>query len=385
MTARKPRVLMLSIPIEPPWTRSDKNLVWMLATHLQRYQPQVLTQEGVVAVHDHVQRRVMWGPRAGDAPSLLRTLKTFNRALSTTDAGLVHLFWPADLAVASVVRIGCRLRGLPLIHTLVRAPRTTAAIRRTTAGDPVVCLSRATLARVQREDAVRALHIPPGVVVHERTPSNQHAAIRERYGLPHGVPLCIYAGDYRHSKAARTVAATLPRVLREVDCHFIVACRVRDQADREEEARIREAVKADGLANRISFVGEVKNLRELFAISAVQLFPADSHHEKMDMPMVLLEGLAEGLATVVADKPPLDALIDADAAIGVPPMQPVSLAVAIVELLRDADRRKALGDRGRKLVVERFDIGRIADAYERLYDDALGLTQPFIDPAGLGV
>jgi hypothetical protein len=41
------RVLYLSGPVEPPWTRSDKNLVRGIAANLQRYRARVLTHEGV--------------------------------------------------------------------------------------------------------------------------------------------------------------------------------------------------------------------------------------------------------------------------------------------------------------------------------------------------
>ncbi len=373
MTEFTPRVLFLSAPIGPPWTRRDKNLVRLIASNLSRYQARVLTHEGVVGVRDNVDTRAVWGPQAAGQPSLVRSLAVFNRVLSDTDANVVHLLWPADLAVASLVRTACSIRGLPVLHTLVHVPQTTVGIRYTTAGGTVVCQSRAAFERVRREEDVNAIHIPPGVVVRDPIPASRHAAIRESYGLPQGLPLCIYAGDYAHSNAARTVAATLPRVLRETECHFVMACRVQSQADREEQARIKEAVAADGNGHRISFVGEVKNLRELLSIASVQLFPVDSRFEKMSMPLVLLEGLGAGLATVVADKPPLDELIDAGAAIGVPPMQPVALAVAIVELLRDEERREELGRRGRELVQDRFEAARVVAEYEKLYDRALGI------------
>lgn len=373
MSRFAPRVLYLSVAVEPPWNRSDKNLVRLVAKNLQRYRGEVLTHEGALPVLDNVATQAAWGPRTSFEPGLMQRIGLFNRVLADTDAQLVHLFWPADLVVASIVRGACGLRGLPMIHTMVRAPRTTVAIKWTTAGRPVVCLSRATLERVQREATVEAIHIPPGVRPALELAPGRDAAIRERYGLPHGKPLCIYAGDYQHSNAARTVAATVPRVLREIDCHFVMACRLRNLGDREEEARIKEAITADGLAHHVSFVGEISNLRELMAVASLQLFPADSHHEKMDMPMVLLEGLAQGLATVVADKKPLDELVDMGAAIGVPAMQPVSLAVAIVELLRDDARREQLGERAKEVIAERFSIARVTAAYEDLYDRALGI------------
>ncbi len=379
MTSYSPRVLVLSGPVEPPWTRSDKNLVRGVVANLKHYRARVLTHEGVAVVDPHVETEAAWGPRVGGHTPLGRRMGLFNRLLATGDAQLVHLFWPADFMVASMVRLACRMRGLPVIHTLVRAPRTTVGIQRAIAGPPVVCLSRETLDRIRAEGVDNATLIPPGVAFSDPIPAGRDNAIRERYGIPQGRPIVIYAGDYRHSNAARTVAATVPRILREVDCHFVLACRIRDDKDHSEAALIKEAITADGLGRSVTFLGEVKHLRELFAISAVQVFPADSHHEKMDLPMVLLEGMAEGLATVVANKPPLDELVEPGVALGVPSMAPVSLAVAVVELLRDAGRRQALGQRGRKLVQENFDIRRVAARYESLYDSVLGVHRSGAD------
>ena len=373
MHGYSPRVLYLSGPVEPPWTRSDKNLVRGVAANLRHYRARVLTHEGVVGLDSPVETEPAWGPRVGGHTPLGRRIGLFNRLLATGDAQLAHLFWPADMLVASVVRVACGLRGLPVIHTLVRAPRTTVGIRHAIAGPPLVCLSRETAERLRGEGIDDVTLIPPGVTISDPLPSSRHSAIRERYAIPHGLPIVIYAGDYRHTNAARTVAATVPRILREIDCHFVLACRVRDEKDRDEAALIKEAIAADGLARKVTFLAEVKNLRELFAIASLQVFPADSHHEKMDLPMVLLEGMAEGLATVVANKPPLEELVEAGAAIGVPSMAPVALAVAAVELLRDPKRRQTLADRGRKLVTERFDIRHVAARYETLYDNVLGV------------
>ncbi len=369
------RVLVLSGPVEPPWNRSDKNLVRGVATHLQRYRPRVLTHEGSVgALPAHVATEPAWGPNDGNSTALSRRVGLLRQLVKQTDADLVHLCWPADLFVASAVRAACAARGLPALHTLVRAPRTTLAIHRTVAAQPVVCLSQETQRRVQRDGIADAVWIPPGVTVPEPTPPERLRTLRARHGLPHGAPLVIYAGDYTHAYAARTVAATLPRVVREVPAHFVMACRIRGQRDRDEEARIRAAVVADGMADHISFLNEVDDLGALLEVADVQIFPADSANQRLDMPMVLLEGLARGTATVVANKAPFEELVEPGAAIGVPSVNPVSLAVAIVELLRDDERRLALAARGRAVVAERFDIRRVAEAYESLYDRVLDDT-----------
>ena len=365
------RVLYLSGPVEPPWTRSDKNLVRGVAANLQRYRGCVLTHEGVTLAEPNLETEGAWGPRTAADTPLGKRLGLFGQLIGQRETAIAHLFWPADFIVANVVRTAARMRGLPVIHTLVRAPRTTVAIKQALAGSPVVCLTQETQHRLIAEGVQNTLWIPPGIALHTPIPDGEKAGIRRKYRIPLDEPVVMYAGDYRHSNAARTFAAAMPRILRQSDCHFVLACRIRNDEDREEEARIKEAISADGIAHRVTFLNEVSSLRELFAIAAVQVFPADSHHEKMDLPMVLLEGMAEGLATVVAQKAPLTELVQAGVVMGVPPMNPVALAVAVSELVRSDERRQQLADAGLRHVQKRHDIKLIAAQYEELYDEVL--------------
>ncbi len=369
------RVLFLSGPVEPPWTRSDKNLVRAIASNLQRYSARVLTHEGVVLSEPQLETEPAWGPRIGGDTPIGRRIGLFGRLIDQRGTAVVHLVWPADWLVANVVRAAARLSGLPVVHTLVRAPRTTLGIGRALAGAPVVCLTQETQHRLIAEGIASTIWVPPGIELRTPVPAGEKAAIRRKYRIPLGTPVVIYAGDYAHSNAARTIAAAMPRILRETEAHFVLACRIRGPEDAQEEARIKQAITADGIAQHVSFLNEVSSLRELFAVSQIQVFPADSHAQKMDLPMVLLEGMAEHVATVVAHKPPLTELVQAGAALGVPPLDPVGLAVAVVELLRVPERLEALADVGRRLVETRFDIKHVAARYEDIYDEVLA-SQP---------
>ncbi len=365
------RVLYLSGPVEPPWTRSDKVLVRGIAANLRRYRARVMTHEGVGAPDPGVEAEPTWGPRmAADTP-LGRRIGLFARLIETSDCALVHLFWPGDRLVASVVRTACKLRNIPVVHTLVRAPRVSLGIGSALAGDPVVCLSEHTCSRL-RENGVRdPVAIPPGIAVGEPVPAGDKAAIRRKYRIPLNVPVVVYAGDYGHTNAARTVAAAMPRVVREVPCHFVWACRIRSGEDAREEQLIQEAVAADGAGDHATFLNEVSSLRDLLSIAAVQVFPADRHHEKMESPLVLLEGMAEGVATVVASKPPLLDMVHANAAIGIPPSNPLSLSTPVVDLLRHSYKARQWGDAARAYVQQHHDVVQVAARYEDLYDQVL--------------
>lgn len=371
MSAYGHRVLFLSGPVEPPWTRSDKVLVRGVAAHLQRYRARVMTHEGAPPPDHGVETEPTWGPRLQSDTPIGRRLGMFARLIETSDCALVHLFWPADRLVASVVKTACKLRNMPVLHTLVRAPRVSFGIGGALGGNPVVCLSESTLQRLRDDGIKHAACVRPGITIGAPVAAGEKAAIRRKYRIPLDLPVVVYAGDYGHTNAARTVAAAMPRILRQVPCHFVWVCRIRNADDAREEQLIQEAVAADGLGDSATFLNEVSSLREILSIGTVQVFPADRHHEKMETPLVLLEGMAEGVATVVASKPPLTEIIHAGAAIGIPPSDPLSLAVPVVSLLSNPAKAREHCEKARQFVEQNHDIVQIAREYETLYDQML--------------
>jgi glycosyltransferase involved in cell wall biosynthesis len=71
----------------------------------------------------------------------------------------------------------------------------------------------------------------------------------------------------------------------------------------------------------------------------------------------------------------LTELVQAGVALGVPPLDPVALAAAVVELLRVPDKCQRLGEAGRALVEERYDVRLTARRYEALYDELLDASR----------
>ena len=56
----------------------------------------------------------------------------------------------------------------------------------------------------------------------------------------------------------------------------------------------------------------------------------------------------------------------------VPPRDPDGLAQAITRLLRDPDLRRKMGQAGRERVERHFDVERMVQATEALYEELVG-------------
>jgi L-malate glycosyltransferase len=89
-------------------------------------------------------------------------------------------------------------------------------------------------------------------------------------------------------------------------------------------------------------------------------------------PLSVLEYMEAGLPVVASRVGGLPDLIE-DGVHGllVPRRDPTTLAQALHALLRDPERRRAMGEAGRQRRREQFDfdvmVGRLEDLYERLY------------------
>jgi starch synthase len=87
---------------------------------------------------------------------------------------------------------------------------------------------------------------------------------------------------------------------------------------------------------------------------------------------VIIEAMLAELPVVATDIGSVSELVD-DGSTGilVPPEDGEALAGAIGSLLADADRRRAMGRRGRQRALESFTVGAMAAGYEALYEEVV--------------
>jgi glycosyltransferase involved in cell wall biosynthesis len=67
---------------------------------------------------------------------------------------------------------------------------------------------------------------------------------------------------------------------------------------------------------------------------------------------------------------PEDIITDGKHGFLVPPGNPEKLAEKILELIKNPDLRRAFGEKGLKLVKEKFTIESMFDNYKHLYEEA---------------
>jgi len=339
-------ILFVSKPVVPPWNDGSKNLVRDVSGHLERHSSVLMARSG----HLGVLSQLLFG-RSPD---------------------VWHFFFAPNLKASSAARFARAVRGVPSVHTVCSMPAEGVATRELLFADVTVALSQFAYERFVRdgvsESALRV--IPPCVpALAEPTPIDR-AELRDKHGLPQGVPVWIYPGDLEFGGGAEIALEGLA-ASNEADTVLLMACRRKTPAADEALSRLRAQARRWGIDSRVRWPGETPHIHELLALSDFVVMVNRLAYAKTDYPLVVLEAMCLGRPVLVAARTPSAELAEVGGALAVEPSGE-ALAEAVENLSANQDSCRKLGIEARGLATSRFSPRGVAAEYELLYDAVLG-------------
>jgi len=198
--------------------------------------------------------------------------------------------------------------------------------------------------------------------------SAERSAPRRARGIGDDATLIFSVGAVSPRKGAdvlleafSTLAQRFPKL------HVAIAGPRRDLEDRQLEVyrrRIEALVSGSGAADRIHFLGQIRDVDAWLRASDLFVFPS----EREGMPNAVLEAMATECPVVLV---PFAGLSDE---LGQPgehylrvAREPGALAAAIEQLVGDAGLRRKLGTNARAFLEQTMELGDTLDRYAALY------------------
>jgi glycosyltransferase involved in cell wall biosynthesis len=300
--------------------------------------------------------RILWGRFL---PALHRWLRSEGR-----DFDLWHVhgaFDPSSLPTALNTRPG----GVPMVlkhasdreyRVLRRSTHVPAWLARRLHGAASLHVTNnpafaGALQEVPRFGAVEV--VPNGVEL----PDPASTCSRSALGLPEDGWIVANVANFHRGKNQELLIRAFAKARCRDRCWLVLA------GDGAQLARCRQVAAQLGASERVCFLGRLDGVDALLQAADVFAFPSASE----GMPNALLEAMAHGLPSLVADVPELTALVRPEREGRAVPLEPDAWAQALDAWADAPDRLNALGVAARERVRTAFHIDVIAQTYERLY------------------
>jgi glycosyltransferase involved in cell wall biosynthesis len=375
--------LFVSKPLEPPLRDGSQVLVSHLLRELdQRFR---VSYFGAASLRAAAHAEALHAPRMQYSPSAVAKLRLLATLLAPRYWRTpMHFFFTPNRLTSTVLALLKRLAPRrPIVQSLMSSAGAERHVRLLAPLDSVVVLSRHT------QRVLLAAGVPAARVhcIYPAVPASGCAADRAQ---AHRV---LYAGDLDERVVDRLV-----HVMRGIEAAgprrftLTVACRPKAERDAEHRRRLARLFAAEIAQGSVELCGEVSDMNALWRTTALQVFAADHVTRKVDLPFVLLEGLAAGVPLVALDFAPVNEIFDAarrhalDVGAAVAVDDAGALERTVRALLEAPERLERAGADACRLAQLEFSLpvmaGRYADLYDRLENHSASLWQPSRSSAG---
>jgi glycosyltransferase involved in cell wall biosynthesis len=343
------------------------------AASLEQVQLEVLSLQPASGKSDTTTRRL---EELGIKPSFLGVqkisdLRSVQRVADAIRASRCEVVHAHHRYSSTLVPVAARLAARPSVCTLYSLPhkgggrdalKEQLCASSASRSRALIFVSEAALeqfaARYRRRPSWRVLH--SGVDLETWSPGSGRMPRKLR--IPDGAPVVSIAGALRAPKGHALAIAAWHSVLSRIpEARLLIV------GDGPEKATLRQQVQRAGLHERVLFAGRIDDERERVDIvraSQVTLLP--SYGEAL--PMALIEASACARPVVATDVGGVREVVrDGISGILIPPGEIAAISDSLIGLLQDPNLGAQMGQAGRSLVQERFDmygwVRRLGDIY----------------------
>ena len=293
---------------------------------------------------------------------LVRTIKSQKISIVVTNN---------DLHFHLVGVIASRIAGVPCIVRKAGGIGQGKWVKRLLTGwvDAFVPISNATkVDQLCNPATKRVVLIPGGVDLTRFDAEASPAATRAKLGLPECRRIIGSAARLVEGKGQEEFIRAAAKVAREYPDVIFYVAGSQDPADPDAHVleKLQDLARELGISDEVIFGGWRDDMPSVLA--ALDIFVHCPTTFIEGLCITNLEAMASGKPTIISENGGMpDAVVDGVTGFIVPPGDIDALAQAMLRLLRDPELARHFGRNARKRIEEKFEIGAIMRAYERLF------------------
>ncbi len=173
-----------------------------------------------------------------------------------------------------------------------------------------------------------------------------------------GERILMHMSNFRTVKGVDRVAKVFATVARQVPSRLVLV------GDGPDIDLLRRAARAEGVADRLVFLGSQDRVAPVLAAADLFLLPSS----KESFGLAALEAMACGVPVVASDVGGIPELVEnGRTGFLFPPDDVQGMARAAALVLSDDGLRRRMGEEARRLAEDRFATAKVVPAYEEFY------------------
>jgi L-malate glycosyltransferase len=179
-----------------------------------------------------------------------------------------------------------------------------------------------------------------------------------------GDKVLLHLSNFRPVKRVLDVVRIFERVNREVPAVLLMA------GEGPERSSAQALARRLGVQDRVRFMGRQDRVEEIMSMADVFLLPS----ELESFGLSALEAMASGVPVVGSDAGGLPEVVKhAETGFLLPVGDIEGMAARTLEILKDEEHRRCLGQAGRRRAAALFSADRVVSHYEKFYEQVLGV------------
>jgi len=126
--------------------------------------------------------------------------------------------------------------------------------------------------------------------------------MRKKWAINDNDKIILYPGEYFRLNALDTLWQGFLKIKSEMPgAKLYLACRIKNREDQKEEKRLKKLVSSRHLSSAVNFLRKVDDIRQLYVMADLIVFPVKSMEGKFDFPFVLLEAISCNIPIITSN------------------------------------------------------------------------------------
>lgn len=369
---KRKKILLVTRPIAPPWDEASKNFAFYLSRSIPDFDFYLLTNGILPNLPSHIIQKPIYTSNQLSYFQRARLLK-LRHILSKNNFDILHyMLTPSKLNSFSFKTFikSKNARTIQTIATLREDLLSDAEFKKILFADLIITYSDYAKNKLNSIGFSNVKRVYPGIDLEEYQKREKNPELLKKYNFSSQDFIINFTGEYTRLGAMDDVINSFIAIAPKIPASKLsLAVRVKNDKDAEKKKEVIEILKKNNLLSRVAFQDDGSyQMRDIYNLSDISLFPVQNMKGKFDVPLAVIEAMACQKPVIISDLPILQEFANRENSVIIEKGNVTAISEAILDLYNHPEKRLALGLSARKYVEENFDLKNVAGIYRKIYE-----------------